>query len=230
MSTIGNIIKNEIEHYAVTRVRTHELFRATERGSLSEQQIKTYVSGILFQIRANMTVLRQAEQCALAAGDYELAAQYRHKFGEERGHDRWAERDLRNLPGSVPGYGSYGSDVGGDSTRGLQGLVTYLRTIVDQDACLFLSYIILAEYLTVLVGPDWLRALESKCGISPAKLTVLTNHIELDREHVVEGVRAIDALVTSPEKRGPMLEVLRRCMSCYEEFWDEIMSTTSKAA
>jgi pyrroloquinoline quinone (PQQ) biosynthesis protein C len=226
MSTIGNLIKNEIEHYASTRVRTHELFRATERGSLSEQQVKAYVSGILFQIRGNMAVLRRAEQRALAAEDYELAAHYRHKLGEERGHDRWAERDLQSLPGSVAAYGS------GDSTNALalQGLVTYLRTIVDQDACLFLSYIILAEYMTVLVGPDWLRALESKCGISPAKLTVLTNHIELDREHVVEGVRVIDALVTSPEKRGPMLEVLRKCMACYEEFWDEIMSTTSKAA
>jgi hypothetical protein len=223
MSTIGNILKLEIERYAAGRVRSSQLFRAAQGGWLTSEHIRKYVSGILFQIRGTMTVLGRAEDRARAAGDHDLAAYYQHKLIEERGHDRWAENDLESLHTSGP-------DGGYDSTSAIGRLVAYLRTIVDQDACLFLSYIFLAEYLTVLVGPDWLQALEAKCGIPSTKVSVLANHVELDREHVIEDVRIIDALVVSRRKEAPMLEVLRRSIGYYEEFWNEVMSATSKAA
>jgi hypothetical protein len=223
METIGNLLKHEIEHDIQARVRSNKLFLAAEQGALTPLQIRTYVSGILFQIRATMGVLRRAEERALAVGDKALAAHYHGKFAEENGHDQWAEKDLESLPGSS----GYGTD---PSTMAVGRLVSYLREIVDRDPALFLSYILLAEYLTVLVGPDWLRALESKCGVAPSQISVVANHVELDRDHVAEGVRTIDMLVTSPDKGQPMLDVIRQSVSYYEEFWNEVVSTRTKAA
>jgi hypothetical protein len=170
-----------------------------------------------------MVLMRHAEQQALTAGDLALASHYRHKVQEEAGHDRWAEQDLEGLGVAGIEYGH------GESMTAIGQLIAYLRRAVDRDPSLFLSYMLLAEYLTVLVGPLWLQALESRCGISPDRLTVLANHVVLDRQHAAEGFREIDILVTSPEKGGPMLEVLRTSLFYYEQFWNEVLSTPRAA-
>jgi hypothetical protein len=159
----------------------------------------------------------------LMAGDLALASHYRHKVQEEAGHDRWAEQDLERL--GIPGI-AYEHD---ESMAAIGQLFAYLRRVVDRDPCLFLSYMLLAEYLTVLVGPLWLQALESRCGISPDRISVLANHVVLDREHAAEGFREIDILVTSPEKGGAMVDVLRTSLSYYEAFWNEVLATPRAA-
>jgi hypothetical protein len=224
MRTIGSTLKREIELYAKSIAQSNQLFLAAASGALTPQHVELYVRGILFLIRGTMDVLRRAERRALAAGDRELAEHYRHKIHEEQGHDRWAERDLEHLPSSGAEYGR------NHSTTALGELLAYLNGVVDQDPYLFLSYILWAEYSTVLLGPDWLQAIESKCGVPQSQITVVANHVELDREHTAEGVREIDALVTSQDKEVPMLEVLRRSICHFEKFTNEILSAESKAA
>ena len=61
-------------------------------------------------------------------------------------------------------------------------------------------------------------------------MSVVANHVELDREHVERGSREIDLLVTSLDKLEPMLDVLRTSISYYEQFWDEILDAKTEAA
>jgi hypothetical protein len=223
MLTIGNTLRVEIERYARSVTQSGTLMLAAKNGKLSRAHVGRYAGGLLFLIRGTLAVLERAQQRALAMGDLHLAAHYRRKLLEERGHDRWAEKDLEKLPSTL----AYGPDASGSA---LGRLVNYLGEVANQDPCLYLSYILLAEYLTVLAGPEWLEILEHNCGVPRTTLTVVDNHIALDRDHVAEGVQTIDMLVTSPEKRAPMLDVLRRSIGYYEEFWLEILSTTHQAA
>ena len=204
-------------------MESSRIFLAAQRGELTEEHLHAYVSGVLLQIRGVLPLIRRAEERARAIGDLPLAEHYAHKFREEGGHDLWAEEDLRRLSPSTPAPAGAGSPA-------LTQLLKYLEEVVDRDPGLYLAYILLAEYLTVLVGPKWLEALETQCGVPQSKLSVLGNHIVLDREHVAEGVREIDALVTSADKREPMRQVLRTGMAYYERFWNEILAMTIKAA
>jgi hypothetical protein len=223
MLTIGETLKREIEDYARHLVASSPPFVAARTGILTAHHVKKYVRGILFLIRGTMGVLRRAEQGASAIGDEKLAEHYREKLREERGHDRWAEHDLASLPGPRV-------DGAHRDSPALQALVAYLNAVVDDEPCLFLSYTLLAEYLTVLVGPTWLQAIEAACDIPQTHISVVANHVELDREHTAEGVHEIDALVASPERRTAMLDVLRTSMSHFDLFWEEILSPTTMAA
>jgi len=223
MQTIGNALKSEIENYAQSLAQSSELIRAAEKGLLTSRHISAYVSGLLFLIRGALRVLDRAERRARAKGDLSLADYYHQKLSEEEGHDRWAQGDLAKLPPAE----EYGRNL---STAALGRLLTYLDRVVAQDPCLFLPYMLLAEYLTVLVGPGWLRTLETRCGIPQSSVTVVANHVELDKEHVMEGIQAIDFLANSADNIQPMLTVLRRSFSYLEEFLDEILSTVSHAA
>jgi hypothetical protein len=223
MPTIGLALKEAIDRYAGNVPRDNVLFVAARCGDLRPRHVRAYASGILFLIRGTMDVLRRAERRARAIGDDALASYYGQKVREEQGHDRWAERDLSNLDASDAERGPQAS------ARGLARLVAYLDEVVEREPALFLAYIFLAEYLTVLVGDEWLRLVEQSCAIPQTSLTVVANHVELDREHTAVGLREIDTLVGA-EKLDGMLAVLRESITCYEEFWSDVLATTSQAA
>ena len=222
MESIGDRLKQEIEQYARGSIRSTRLFLAAEQGELTSQHIARYVSGLHLLVRGNMSLMRHAMAGATTAGNSPLAAHYRQKICEESGHERWAERDLERLPSQSTEYGSNIRETA------IPRLIAYLHAAIDRDPCLLLSYMLLAEYLTVLVGGEWLDAVQKNCGVSRSRITILANHVELDRKHATEGARAIDRLTTL-RKRDPMLDVLRTCIGYYEAFWDEIHSVTLAA-
>ncbi|HZU81566.1 MAG TPA: hypothetical protein VE987_01560 [Polyangiaceae bacterium] len=223
MLTVGETLRGEIERYAQALVRSNDLFLAAQNGALTADDVRLYVRGLLFLIQGTMRVLHRAAERASDAGRGALADHYLRKIREERGHDQWAERDLDSLPGAAT------ASTQGEEQPALRDLLRYLDQVVDRDPSLLLSYILVAEYLTVLVGPAWLGALESRCGIQQRQVTVVANHVELDREHAIEGVREIDAMV-GPDKRDAMLEVARSSLRHFERFWSDVVAASSKAA
>jgi hypothetical protein len=223
MPTIGNVLKLEIESYAQSIAQSGQLILAAKRGLLTAQHIGAYVSGLRFLIRGTLGVLQRAEQRAKTCGDWALSAHYGQKLREESGHDRWAEHDLLSLPPTA----LYGSNA---PQTALGRLVTYLDHVTDREPSLLLPYMLLVEYLTVLAAPDWLEMLESNCGIPQSSLSVITKHVALDKEHAAEGVDVIDRLVSSPGSLEPMLGVLRKSLSYFQEFWTEVLSTAPLAA
>ncbi len=44
-------------------------------------------------------------------------------------------------------------------------LILYLEETIDRDPALYLSYILFAGYLLVVLAPEWLVLLEERCGI-----------------------------------------------------------------
>jgi hypothetical protein len=238
MPTIASIIKREIDEYARTIPRTNRLYLAAEGGRLTQGHVKTYVSGILVQIRGAMDVLRRAERRAELVGNAPLAAFLRHKLSEETGHDVWAVRDLDTMPDAETAAEGDRDEASPPESRvraqprgggAIEQLLAYLDEVVLEEPTLFLSYMFLAEYLTVAVGGSWLRLLEDKCGIAQTRVTVVANHVELDREHVAEAMSVLDDLVGDRDLAPRMLEVVRESLRFYESFWDEVLATTQAA-
>jgi hypothetical protein len=224
MTTIGHVLKQEIESYSRILMQSNPLFLAAQRGALRPEHVRAYVGGLLVLIRGTIPLMRRAEARAEAIGDDALAAHWRRKITEEIGHDRWGESDLGRL---APGSGGRASDGVGGALRELLG---YLEETIDRDPCLLLAYALLAEYLTVLVGGHWLQALERHCGIPQRNVSVIANHVELDVAHATEGVVEIDRLRTDRTNPAAMLDVLRTALGYYEAFWRDVSAAQVEAA
>ncbi len=95
---------------------------------------------------------------------------------------------------------------------------------------LYLAYILFAEYLTVKLGPEWVAALDGRCGVPASALTVATKHIELDQHHVQEGCDEIDALAVDPALPGPLLEMLHESMRHFSAFCDDLYDDACDSA
>src|SRR5579883_2358507 len=163
MLTVGETLRGEIERYAQALVRSNDLFLAAQNGALTADDVRLYVRGLLFLIQGTMRVLHRAAERASDAGRGALADHYLRKIREERGHDQWAERDLDSLPGAAT------ASTQGEEQPALRDLLRYLDQVVDRDPSLLLSYILVAEYLTVLVGPAWLVRSRAGAASSSAR-------------------------------------------------------------
>jgi hypothetical protein len=236
MPSIASTIKREIDDYACAIPRTNRLYIAAESGRLTQGHVKAYVDGLLVQIRGIMDVFRRAERRAESVGNAPLAAFFRHKIREEAGHDVWAVRDLAAMPeadarpeGADDETSPPDSRVQPRARGAIEQLLEYLDEVVIEEPTLLLGYMFLAEYLTVAVGGSFLQLLEDKCGIPQTKVTVVANHVELDRDHVAEGMIALDELVGDRDIAPRMLEVVREGLRFYEAFWNEVLATSQAA-
>jgi len=73
----------------------------------------------------------------------------------------------------------------------LYELTDLIERYIRLNPNLYLPYILLAEYFIVLVGPRWLSALETKCRLPSRFISIVGNHVELDKSHVDEDLREI---------------------------------------
>lgn len=214
---IGDALRTEIEAYAARR---HEIpvFRATQQGHITRAMAARYVANVHYMVAITPPYLLRARDRARAIGDEKLAAYYGNKIGEEEGHERWAERDLETLTGTVATQSMF------TITRSIRDLSEYLETKIDEDPALYLAYIAFAEYITVIVGPAWLELLEERCGIPRSAMSIIDNHIELDRAHAEEAFACIDDFVSDPRKLAPMREVLAQSIAYFDAFCAEIVA------
>ena len=191
---------------AARLLRSSRLFRLAEEGAVKPETVSAYLFNIRYLIRHTPTYLELARRESEARGQLDLAGYYAVKAAEEHGHDVWADNDLASVTRShqvVPPC---------DPSPAIAELVHYLRYVITADPQRYLGYILLAEYFTVLVGPAWLNALDESCGISPSSLTAIGHHVELDREHVSEGLSQIDE---SDRRRGSYRVSRKRyCVRC----------------
>ena len=190
------------------------LYTNASAGKLTKKELSNYAANILYLIRYTPIYLKLSMGIAEEKGLPGLARFFFEKIGEETGHDKWAEDDVKALSGTPPQDDHAVS-------RHTKELVVYLRTEIERDPRLYLAYILLAEYLTVLAGPQWLEDVEKKCGIAKSSLSVVGNHVELDKEHVKEDYSALETLI-EPSLLPEMRRVLRSCMAFYEGFCSEV--------
>jgi hypothetical protein len=219
---IADALRLEIERYAVRMRRTNPLYSRAADGTLTVEHLTRYLTAIHSLVAHTPLHLQRAYVRASAAGDDALANHYRSKLGEEAGHDEWAARDLAAMhAGREPR-----SQVVHPHMR---SLIAFIEEVIERDPTLYLAYILFAEYLTVLLGGDWIELLESRCGIPKTWMSVIGNHAELDKEHVGEAFVVIDDLVGDPRKLVSMREVLTGAMARFDSFCRGILEEADGA-
>jgi len=213
---IANALRVEIERYAARARESNALFLKAQDGSFTPSSMIDYLTNIRHLVAYTKVSLSMARDRARILGDVQLAQHFEHKRVEELGHEVWADNDIEHIAAS--------STILTDSSvlPTVHDLVRFLDRVVEEDPCLYLSYALFAEYLTVLLGPPWLALLEERCGIARSSMTVIGNHVEVDREHVEEALDEIDALVADPRKLGRMREVLLDSCAHFDRFCDEV--------
>ena len=212
---IAESLKTEIEDYAARLLSSSRLFRRAQEGAVTPKAVGWYLFNLRYLFRQNAAQLKLASRESEARGRAALADYYATKAAEEHGHDAWAENDLaivaRQHDVMLPS----------NPSPAMADLVNYLQSVITTRPQCYVAYTLLAEYVTVLAGPEWIKALEEHCGIPPSSLTAVGRHIELDRDHVTEGFFHVEALIAPRELPG-LTETLLRSMRYFDQFFDEI--------
>jgi hypothetical protein len=216
---IGNALRAQIAEYAVEMRRSNPLFYKAEDGTLSSRHIARYLADVHYLITHTPIHLARARDRARALDDHPLAKHYAQKMGEEVGHDEWAERDLSHVAPLLA------APVKREVSASMRALVEYIASVIDEDPALYLAYILFAEHLMVVGGPEWLQLLEERCGIPRTAMTVVGNHVDLDREHVEVALECIDDLVGDPRKLPRMRRVIAETVAHFERFCAQVTET-----
>jgi hypothetical protein len=212
---IADALRTDIETYSA-RARSNPIYQRALAGTLGRDEVAVYLGNILHLLRHTPLYLARAHRRAVERGDGALAMFFEEKLREEVGHDEWAVTDLTHLQAGGDGL------TPGPVMPALSALLDYLARTIDEDPTLYLAYILFAEYFTVLEAPEWLALLEERCGIPKAFMSAVGNHAELDKDHVAEGLDAIDALVTDPRYLAPMRRALHESITRFDRFLAEV--------
>lgn len=212
---IGSTLVSEIDEY-VGRLRQSKLYEMAAQGRVSHRTVQSYLANLRYVFRETPVYLKLARRVALERGEVELANFFEQKLEEEAGHDRWAEDDLRVLdPCSVveevgPPFGP------------LSELFVFLESAIVRDPYWLLPYLLMAEYVTVAIGPEWVALLETRCSVPASAMTSVSRHVEHDEQHVRDDIRVIDDLLPSDFDLAGMQATLRTSINCWERFYEEL--------
>jgi hypothetical protein len=212
---IAQLLKADIDAYA-KRMHRSALLRRAQNGDVPARTVLAYLSSVLHLIRYTPLHLERARVRAVALGDSTLAAYFETKAHAEQGHDRWALDDIAHISRT------FRIPVPDAPMPSVVRLVHRLEAAIEKDPARYLAYILFAEYFQLLLGPEWLAALERNCGIPGSAMTVVANHIELDRKHVEDGLAEIDELVRDAARFPDLRETLRHSMAHFADFCDEL--------
>jgi hypothetical protein len=213
---IANALRLDIERYAEGVRRKNPLFTKAVEGTLTPGHVASYLENVRYLIQHNCQSIAIAQNRARDMGDLELADHYAHRLAEEEGHDAWAEEDLATLAPRLS------TPPSGNILASMVELVTYVQSRARALPTALLAYLLFGEYLTVIIGPDWLRVLEERCGVGSGGMTVIAKHAELDRGHVEHALEEIDDLVEDPAMLGPMRDLLQGTMARFDDFCAEV--------
>jgi hypothetical protein len=214
---IADALRHEIELHA-DRARTgNRLLHLVRDGRVEPEAIGRYLVMLRYMIGNTPGNLMRATERAAENGRPDLAAYYTEKLAEEDGHEQWAIDDLAVF------QGAYGFRPDPEPVPATVELQTFLENIIEVDPVLYLSYVFWAEYFVVLVGGEYVQCLVERCGLPPAALTCLANHVVLDDGHTDENIEAIDRLVGDPRYLVRMREVLRRAMELFDRSTEQMI-------
>jgi pyrroloquinoline quinone (PQQ) biosynthesis protein C len=217
--TVSETLRLDIEEYVTTFRSSNQLLIRARSGDLKPEVVVRYIDGLRYLLRHTDVNMKLARLRSEELGRRRLADYFEHKAKEEAGHDLWADKDLATLSAM------FGVASPAAPARSIAALVEYLRSMIAEEPVQYLAYILFVEYVTVLLGPEWLQALDEHCGIPVSAMSVVGKHVELDRDHAAEGLREIDLLVPDDENVDLLRGALRRSMEYFDVFCSEISGT-----
>ncbi len=143
---VSEQLKCEIEKFA-DDLRRSTLVKLARRGEVTPAAMAFYIANLRILVKATDVNLRLAEARAKELECSTLAEYFAHKRGEEDGHERWADDDISRL------QAQFATDPSTRISPAIRSLLGYLREAIQDDPVRYLAYMLLAEYVTVLVGP-----------------------------------------------------------------------------
>jgi pyrroloquinoline quinone (PQQ) biosynthesis protein C len=212
---ISEVLRKDIDEYA-RALRRSPLLEEARAGRVTPAVVGRYLASIHYLLTQTPVHLALAQARALEHGRAALVHYFEQKLLEERGHHHWAEADQSRLAEL------FGEVAVQKPAPTMIALVLNTRAIIERDPVLYLAYILFAEYFTVVIGPEWISALDEHCGIPVSALTAVHHHVELDKHHVAEGCREMDALVDDDRLHEPMRQALRDTMRHFSAFCDDL--------
>lgn len=219
---IAELFLIEISDFARRLQHEHPLMHAALQGRVTPQTVASYLAGLKCLFECTTVHLEIAAK-TLRRERSGLVEYFRNKQREEDGHAAWAESDLLELERT---FGVAASGVPNSMKR----WVEFLGEMVRSQPQHYLVYMLFAEQITVQLGPKWVKALEGECGIPLSALSSVTRHVELDKVHVVEGRDEINRLLGDVSDPGRFVDTLRRSMSHFEAFFDELNLSVEQPA
>ena len=212
MTSLARTLKDAIDAWGQAQ-RGSPLMRLAHAGSLTPRAVALYLTSLQELFVQSQLNLRLAHERALSLGDAGFVEYFRTKVREERGHEQWAADDLQKLPAPVA--------QGLAPAPAIRRFAQLQRELLQRHPMCFMVYIVWAEYLTVLLGDEWLDAL-AVCGHQREALTAVSKHIEADRAHAAHGFSALDELWDGQPDVAELLACLARAEQTFAEFCQEI--------
>jgi pyrroloquinoline quinone (PQQ) biosynthesis protein C len=212
---ISESLRMDIEVW-MSKKESNPVYQLARDGRMTHEMVTRYIASVTFMVTRAPGHIARARDRARQLGDHALAAHFDHKLEEEIGHAVWGEADLDSLArsGSSPARTT--------PTPSTEALDLYVAAIIEEDPALYFAYLAFSEYVTVVLGPELLAMIDERCGIPKSSMTVIANHVEIDREHAEEGFAVINDLVGDPRKLRPLQTALSRVLGYFDGFCHEI--------
>jgi hypothetical protein len=207
-----------IDAYAREDLIKLDVYKAAEEGILTPGQLSYYLRNLGWIMNETFGSIEMAAAESFSrsrplAGEY-----FAKKLREEVGHGTWAREDAERLEGD------FSFDRSGHSpSEAALSLLRLQKHHIKVNPTLFLTYIFFAEYLTVVVGPEWMRLLTEKCGFDRRHFGVIDTHAELDKDHTKENM--IDMELLSQEAglgRDEMIGALEDYIGAYSRIFSDL--------
>lgn len=215
-------LKKDIESFYQRCLKENPLFTRIMNGEVTVTEISQFTTDILYLISHTPIYLQLAEKIAREKNMGRIANYFEEKITEEEGHDEWAKNDLSKMKKSHA--------VNSTSVSGaMKKLVSYIEKTIRENPNNYVPYIFFAEYFTVIATPPLVGALKKNMQFDESMLSVFTNHAELDKHHVAEGMTAIDSIYSGKNDLQGFQKTLSEIFELYLGVGREV-SRNKKAA
>lgn len=213
MDKTYELLTKQIESF-FRDLKTHNPFyKSVFSGTVEKEQIVQMLRDLTFLTANTPKHLKAASAEAKRRKDKNLANYFAAKAGDEDGHDKWGENDVKSLTGS-----SGEEPVDASVSSGMRLLVRGNREMIGQDPFKYFVYILFAEYFTVHGAPEFLKAVKASCGIPEEYMSIIANHAELDKLHVREWEEELKSLGSHGFSDADFQAAMREVCERYNDF------------
>lgn len=209
-------LKSEVENFAARLTSSNTFFRKVKAGKISKREVGIYVYNIWEVIKLTPVHMRKSIESSDNSGMTLVKEFFEERYPEEQNHHLWAENDLNQL--------NFTEDKKKELfiTQGIKRLIPLLDLMSEKNPVGYIAYNFLVEYLTVLSAPNLIRDLEEKCNISKNQLSVLGNHVETDKNHILEDLKVLSNIFSTYPEKCQFMPEIRKCMGFLDFNFEEI--------
>ncbi len=211
-------IKNSVAN-AISQIKDVGLLQVLKTRPLEISELQSYLANIYYILLQTQPCLQLAVGAANLQGAEDLGQYYHDKIEEEQGHHKWCEEDLKKLLGDHYRW----SEVEVlDSTR---ALMNFQKKSIVRRPLVYLGYMTLAEQMTVELGPAVIASLKRRSTENQTEVSVscISNHIELDKEHVSDDYLMMEKFIQSREDEIEIVEHVIQSTEFIKAFFTEVI-------